>query len=33
MLAEYKTKRDTDKKKANLKTLGSNRAMPDNKVG
>jgi hypothetical protein len=31
MLAEYKKKRNVDKKKANLKTLGSNGAMPDNR--
>jgi hypothetical protein len=29
MLAEYKKKRDADRKKANFKTLGSNRAMAD----
>jgi hypothetical protein len=33
MLAEYKKKRYADKKKANLKTLGSNGAIPDNRDG
>jgi hypothetical protein len=31
MLAEYKKKRNADKKKANLKTLGRNREKPDNR--
>jgi hypothetical protein len=31
MLAEYKKKRDTDKKKANLKTLSRNGAMPNSR--
>jgi hypothetical protein len=30
-LSEYKKKRDVDMKKANFKTLGSNRAMADNR--
>jgi hypothetical protein len=33
MLAEYKNKRDADKKKANFKTTGRNRAMPNNRDG
>jgi hypothetical protein len=33
MLAEYKQKRDADKKEAKLKTLGSNRAMPNRRDG
>jgi hypothetical protein len=33
MLAEHKKKRDSDKKKANLKTLGRNGAMADKREG
>jgi hypothetical protein len=33
LLSEYKKKRDADKKKANFKTLGNNRAMDDNRDG
>jgi hypothetical protein len=33
MLAKYKRKRDSGKKKAVLKTLGSNGAMVDNRDG
>jgi hypothetical protein len=32
-LSEYKKKRDADKKKANFKTLGNNRATDDNRDG
>jgi hypothetical protein len=32
-LSEYKKKRDAGKKKANFKTLGSNRATADNRDG
>jgi hypothetical protein len=31
LLSEYKKKRDADKKKANFKTLGNNRATDDNR--
>jgi hypothetical protein len=33
MLVEYSKKRDADKKKANLKTLGSNGAITDTRDG
>jgi hypothetical protein len=33
LLSEYKKKRDADKKKANFKTLGNNRATNDNRDG
>jgi hypothetical protein len=33
LLSEYKNKRDSDKKKANSKTLGNNRAKSDNSDG
>jgi hypothetical protein len=33
LLSEYKKKRDADKKKANLKTLGNNRATSENRDG
>jgi hypothetical protein len=33
LLSEYKKKRDADKKKANFKTLGNNKATADNKDG
>jgi hypothetical protein len=33
LLSEYKKTRDADKKKANFKTLGKNRAMDDNRDG
>jgi hypothetical protein len=33
LLSEYKKKRDADKKKANIKTLGNNRATDDNRDG
>jgi hypothetical protein len=33
LLSEYKKKRDADKKKATLKTLGNNRATADNRDG
>jgi hypothetical protein len=33
LLFEYKKKRDADKKKANFKTLGNNKATDDNKDG
>jgi hypothetical protein len=33
LLSEYKKKRDADKKKANFKTLGNNRATTENKDG
>jgi hypothetical protein len=33
LLSEYKKKRDAEKKKANFKTLGNNRATDDNRDG
>jgi hypothetical protein len=33
LLSEYKKKRDAEKKKANFKTLGNNRATADNRDG
>jgi hypothetical protein len=33
LLSEYKKKRDADKKKANFKTLGKNKATSDNRDG
>jgi hypothetical protein len=33
LLSEYKKKRDADRKKANFKTLGNNRATDDNRNG
>jgi hypothetical protein len=33
LLSDYKQKRDADKKKANFKILGKNRATPDNRDG
>jgi hypothetical protein len=33
LFSEYKKKRDADKKKANFKTFGNNRATDDNRDG
>jgi hypothetical protein len=33
LFSEYKKKRDADKKKANFKTLGNNRATSENRDG
>jgi hypothetical protein len=33
LLSEYKKKRDRDKKKANFKTLGNNKATSENRSG